>query len=465
MSPRPPEQNRTRNPWSISRRLILILLLPLAALLAVSVLSDYQTALRPAHEAYDQGLADAALAVAAHLQLRDGRPRLDLTPLAESILRSDRVDQIYYLVTDAAGTVIAGDQGLPQIAPGRTNPSYGDARYRGQSIRGVHYRVPSDAGPITVVVAETTRKRENVAQRIVTAMVVPNLLLIVATLVLVVFGVPYGLAPLARLRAEIEARSARDLHALPLASVPAEVQPLVRALNHLFGLVEQSSAGQQRFLADAAHQLRTPLAALQTQLELAALDDNPETRGERLRTIEEATRRVSHLVNQLLALAKSEPTANFASQSRNIDLREIVEAAASTHLDRAIANDIDLGFEPEHTTIRGVPWLVRELLANLIENAIAYTPRGGTVTVRCGGRDGRPFVEVEDNGPGIAPEERSKVFGRFYRVPGTVGDGCGLGLAIVKEIAEVHGAAIDIGSPDAGPGTRVTVSFPPVDGA
>ena len=459
MSQRPLE----RVSLSISRRLLLILLVPLVSLLVGSVWSDYQTALRPANGAYDQALADGALAVAAHVRVRDGRAQVLLTPQAESILRSDSVDQIYFAVIDAEGRLIAGDPDLPRASSDPSDLSFIDARYGDQAVRSVRYQLPAEAGLVTVVVAETTRKRQNVTRSIVAAMIVPNVLLIVATLALVVLGVRYGLAPLVRLRGEIEARSPRDLRPLSLTPVPPEVQPLVEALNRLFHLLEESSAGQQRFLANAAHQLRTPLAALQTQVDLAALDDNPESGRERLQTIEEATRRVSHLVSQLLALAKSEPAANFASQSRRIDLREILEAAASTYLDRAISRDIDLGFEPEQASIRGVTWLVRELLANLIENALVYAPRGGTVTVRCGQRQGRPFLEVEDNGPGIPPEERPKVFERFYRVQGIEGDGCGLGLAIVKEIAEVHRATIVIDTPVSGQGTRVTVSFPPAE--
>ncbi len=456
------QSDRTGRILSISQRLLLILMVPLAAVLALSVLADYRLASSPAEDALDHALEDAALAVTAHLRFSDGAMQLEFSPLSEMILRSDQVDEVYFSVIDPAGRVVGGDPDLPWSDRGGGNPAYFDASHRGRAIRGVVLRAVTDAGPATIVVAETTVKRDQVARSIFAAMVLPNILLIIITLILVAVGVRYGLAPLAALRKEIEARSPRDLHPLPVEVEPPETRPLVAALNHLFRLIEESSAGQRRFLANAAHQLRTPLAALQTQFELAAADHDPQSQRAHLEAIGEATRRVARLTTQLLALAKSEPAANITAQLQDLDLPEVIEAQASGHLDRAIAAGIDLGFELQPAPVRAIPWLINELLANLVDNAIAYTPRGGRVTVRCGERGGQPFIEVEDNGPGIPVAERSRLFERFYRIPGTQGPGCGLGLAIVKEIADAHGATIELDTPADGQGTRVGVSFPAV---
>lgn len=441
-------------------RLLRLLLVPLTALLVVSVWSDYHTAIEPARTAYDQALADAALAVAAHVRSRDGRVELDFPPQAVAVLRTDRYDQIYFRLTDPAGGFVAGDQDLPAVTGAvEQNPYFVDAVYHEQPLRMVIYRAPTPQGQVTIQVAETTLKRKQLANRIVMALVMPNVVLIVATLVLVYFGVRVGLAPLARLRREIETRSSKDLTALHQTAVPDEVQPLVRSLNRLLQMVRESSEAQTRFLADAAHQLRTPLAGLQTQIDLIATERLPEEVQPRLRLLQNSVRRLAHTTQQLLALARAEPSANMAYTMKRLNLREIVEDVASNYLDRALARDVDIGFEASQARIDGSPWLLRELADNLIENALAYVPNGGRITVRCAEQGDQSFLEVEDNGPGIPLSERAKVFDRFYRVPGSPGDGCGLGLAIVKETAELHGAFIDVAAPPSGPGTRIRITF------
>jgi two-component system sensor histidine kinase TctE len=393
--------------------------------------------------------------------VRNGHIELDLPPQAVAVLRTDRYDQIYYRVADPSGAFLAGDVELPSMpsAPDQS-PYFLDAHYLDHPVRMVVYRAPTALGEVTIQVAETTTKREQLTKRIVAALLMPNVVLISATLLLVYFGVRFGLAPLARVRAEIEARSPRDLSPLQYAAVPAEVQPLVRSLNRLLSLVRESSEAQQRFLADAAHQLRTPLAGLQTQIELIPLEGVSEDARARLRLLQDATRRLAHLASQLLALARADPSANLAQEMQPLDLRDIVEDAASRYLDQALAKDMDIGFEATYASIAGSKWLLREMADNLIENALAYTPPAGRVTVRCGTAGNGAFLEVEDNGPGIPESERSQVFTRFYRMPGSPGDGCGLGLAIVKEIAELHGARVEIQTPDRAPGTRVRILFP-----
>lgn len=444
---------------SLGQRLVLILLLPLLILLALSVWIDYRIALRTANLAYDGALAEAASAVALRIRIDSGRVTVDANPPVAVLARSD--DGFFFAVINPSGEFVAGDSGLLGAArPATGNPAFFDGRYRDQPIRGVAYKVQTAAGAATVLAAETTRKREQVARGVLATMVLPNFFLVATALVLVLFGVRFGLAPLLRLTGEIEQRSARDLRPLPVENIPREARPLADALNRLFALLAESATAQQRFLANAAHQLRTPLAGLQTQLELAADDGYRTIIQERLGELRLSVRRVSRLVQQMLALAKAEPASNLAIQPQLLDLKQVVEKSVSSFLDAALHKNIDLGFEPRHAPVRGMAWLIREMLANLVENAIHYTPAGGAVTVRCGLSGEVPYLEVEDNGPGIPPAERERVFERFYRMPGTSGEGCGLGLAIVREIADAHLATVKIETPASGQGTRITVAFP-----
>jgi two-component system sensor histidine kinase TctE len=275
--------------------------------------------------------------------------------------------------------------------------------------------------------------------------------------VIVWFGVKRGLQPLARLSDEIKARSAGDLRPIDAAGAPEEARPLVGALNGLLDEVSAASRKQQRFLADAAHQLRTPLAGLQAHTELALAQPIPEACRAQLEQVHRATIRTARLANQLLALARAEPGAR--SVTSQVDLKTVAGGEADAWVRQALGRDIDLGFELEAATVAGDAFLLREALSNLVHNALEYTQQGGRVTVRTGQRDGCSFLEVEDDGPGIASEERARVLERFYRVPGTPGTGSGLGLAIVREIAASHGASISIADGSTG-GSRVGITFP-----
>jgi two-component system sensor histidine kinase TctE len=238
----------------------------------------------------------------------------------------------------------------------------------------------------------------------------------------------------------------------------------VSALNQLFDQVADSSGNQQRFLANAAHQLRTPLAGLQAHTEIALAQSMPEDIRAQLEQVHRATIRTARLANQLLALARAEPGGYRADAFSRVNLRTVVEDAADEWVHRAMVKEIDLGFDLADAQVSGDALLLREALANLIHNALEYSPSGGRVTVRTGMRDRRPFLEVEDDGPGIPPAEREKVLERFYRVPGTVGTGSGLGLSIVREIAAAHAAEFSIGAgEEAGgrtTGCKVGLTFP-----
>jgi two-component system sensor histidine kinase TctE len=276
---------------------------------------------------------------------------------------------------------------------------------------------------------------------------------------LVLLAVTWGLQPLQRMCDEFAARSPHELTTLDERGVPAEMRPVVRELNRLIATVHETMLSKEELLANAAHQLRTPLTGMQAQLELVLAD--PRSLGVRpdLHMVHQATQRLAHTAHQLLALARAEPSKPITSDFKPVDLRELLEDVIDNELDRALARGIDLGADLRETRITGIAWLLRELLANLVDNALKYTPDGGKVTVRCGIRDGFAFIEVEDDGAGIPVDERSRVVERFYRMPHTAGFGCGLGLAIASEVARSHGSTLVIDSGERGVGTLVSVCF------
>ncbi|HEX7054843.1 MAG TPA: sensor histidine kinase N-terminal domain-containing protein [Burkholderiales bacterium] len=444
---------------SLRARLLRMLLPPVAALLVLGAWVAYYPSLEPATQAYDQALIDAGASLGSYIRVEDGAWRLALPAAVEQVLRRDSVDRVYYRVLGPNGEPIAGDEGLPD-PPGALEDgalSY-DATYKGQQVRAVALSTPCGERPCRVLVAETTRKRNRLARQILFSVLLPEMLIAAATLVIVWFAVKRGLSPLARLSDEIKARSAGDLRPIDPVGTPEEARPLVLALNELLGQLAQAARNQQRFLANAAHQLRTPLAGLQAHTELALAKPLPEPARGELEHVREATIRTARLANQLLALARAEPGAR--GDAAQVDLKALVEGEADAWVHQALARDVDLGFELSGASVRGDAFLLREALANLVHNGIEYSPRGGRVTVRAGVRDGQAFAEVEDDGPGIAPAERERVLERFYRVPGTPGTGSGLGLAIVREIAAGHGATIVIGEGTGGKGCRVALTFP-----
>jgi len=445
-------------------RLVLGLLFPLLCLLLLSVVADYRNALGLAGEMADQSLTAVAVALASRLEREDQDERIevDLPPAADQILRSDQVDTVRYAVVGAGDRLIAGDTHLVPLAGtiGIGAPKLSDLRMDGQRWRMVRYPYASPRLQATVVVIRTTHRRDQSASRILGLVIWPNVLLIAAAVGLVFLGVRFALRPLDRLGAEIAQRDPNDLRALPEAAVPFETLPLIRAMNGLLEHVRAAGRAQQAFLSNAAHQLRTPLAGLQTQLELAR-GEAPAGMRPRLERMLDSTRRLGHFTRQMLSLARASREAAGAVAQAPVDLAALLEETATEMLDRAIAADIDLGFELSAAQVMGTEWMLRELIANLVDNALRYTPAGGVVTARCGTTaDGGAQLSVEDNGPGIPASERIRVFERFYRAAGAAGSGNGLGLAVVREVAERHGARVTIAEGGDGRGTRVLVEFP-----
>jgi two-component system sensor histidine kinase TctE len=431
-----------------------MLLPPIAALLAVGAVVAYYPSIEPATQAYDQALVDIGIALGNHIRVTQTEYRFELPAAVEQVLRTDRFDHIYYRVMSPAGLEIAGDAALP--APPGDLMAHNTA-YNGEDVRVVSVQTPCGRSACTVLVAETMVKRSRLTRDILLQSLFPELLIALATLVIVWFGVKRGLQPLARLSDEIKARSSGDLRPIDAAGAPEETRPLVGALNGLLDEVSAASRKQQRFIADAAHQLRTPLAGLRAHTELALAQPIPDACRAQLEQVHQATIRTARLANQLLALARAEPGAR--SVTSKVDLKTVAGGEAETWVRQALERDIDLGFELEAAPVEGDALLLREALSNLVHNALEYTQRGGRVTVRTGRRSGVSFLEVEDDGPGIALPERARVLERFYRVPGTPATGSGLGLAIVREIAASHAATISI-TDGATAGCRVGITFP-----
>jgi two-component system sensor histidine kinase TctE len=322
-----------------------------------------------------------------------------------------------------------------------------------------------------VQVAETLEKRSQLANEIIRGVIVPQFIVLPIAVVLVWFGLSRGLAPLAALQARIRARAPDDMSPIDPQAAPEEISPVVVSFNELLERLSRNMQMQQRFLADAAHQMKTPLAGLRTQAELALRETDPQQLKRSLRQIATSTERATHLINQLLALARAEHQATDPARFEVVELNALARSVVQESVPDAISRRVDLGFEPAEQPVRivGVPLLLRELMLNLVDNGLRYVPEGGSVTLRIRRDDDAAFIDVEDTGPGIPEAERNRVFDRFYRILGTNVDGSGLGLAIVREIVERHEGSINIGtspsSRDAAlPGTLISIEFAAVQG-
>jgi two-component system sensor histidine kinase TctE len=411
----------------------------------------YQLAWKPAQLAFDQSLTDTARALAAGFAGTAGPAAL--APAASS----DGVDVTWYAVRGAHGRLLAGvpDAPLPDQAAGVL-----DARMRGEPVRVAVVQAQGRDGAVRVAVARTVRARARLRDALVRTMVSLQAVVSIALAGLVWFSVSNGLAPLARLRAGMDRRDSAELEPLDEHGLPDELAPVVVAFNELLGRAAAGARAQQEFQANIAHQLRTPLAGLRLQLEWLAEHhkDDAATRAS-VELMLKANERLIRDTNQLLALVRAEPSHFERARLEPLDLAALVAEAVQAFVGQAAQRGIDLGFALEPATIRGDRYLLRDLLDNLVDNALRYSPAGASVTVRAGTAGGQPALAVEDTGPGIPPEQRARVFQRFVRLhEGATGSG--LGLAIVRDIALVHGANVELGSGPDGRGAVFTVRFP-----
>jgi two-component system sensor histidine kinase TctE len=446
---------------SLRKQLLGWLLGPLVVLLVGSAIASYVSGLAVATEAYDRSLLDPALAIASRLTYQRGRIEVDLPPAALDVLRADSSDRIFFSAS-VAGRHIAGatDISPPPSAPRPDAPVFYDGFAGDEPVRIAALVVAHSAGPVLIQMAETRVKRTRLIRQVLLSSAVPEILFVVAALVAVWIGIARGLGPLERLRSEIASRSRRDMRPVDETATPAEVRPVIAELNRLLARLDASMQAQERFIADAAHQLRTPLAALDAQIEAASRRNPSEEMRDALGNLHVASQRATHLARQLLTLARVDPHSGHATRLEPVDLAAVVEAGMFGWVQQADAASVDLGFDLQRAPISGDAALLQELVDNLVDNACLHAGREAAVTVRTGVAQGRAFLEIEDDGPGIPASERERVFERFHRVQGTAALGSGLGLAIVREIAARHGATASAHAGIDGRGTRIRVEFP-----
>ncbi len=443
------------------------MLMPLLLIWPLSVILIQGVANSIADDPYDKALAESALTIARLVTVSGGRVKVGLHPQARSVLHADESDTIYFQVLGFRNELVAGDLAIPWVDPPPAIVSekvhFRDADIKGEEIRVAYlYIMPlPDQPPLLVQVAETRNKRSALASRIISGVTLPQFAVIPLAVLLVWVGLSRGVAPLNRLGSLIRRRLPTDLSPIPTAGVPEEVKPVIRAFNDMMARLEQNLQAQQRFIGDAAHQMRTPLTGLKMQTELALQEADPELMRASLRQIAESADRAAHLIGQLLTLARAEASHRKTHAIEQVDIEALARQATLEWVPAAMAKRIDLGFEGTGWPLQvsGNPLLLRELIVNLIDNAVKYTPEGGRVTVRTRTTD-FALLEVEDDGPGIPDNERDLIFERFYRVLGNEVPGSGLGLAIVREIAELHRGSVQLKPGPGGSGTLAQAIFP-----
>ena len=436
------------------------MLAPLLLLWPMSIAITYLVAKSIANQPFDHALEDSVTVLAQQVREVDGRVSSRLPGPARDVLRADDVDSVYLQIVGPRKEVVDGDRDLPLPQP-QEEERYrnGMVHFRNDLMHGAPVRVAftyvnlrplehagDEPRAALVQVAETLQKRAHLANEIIKGVILPQFIILPIVLALVWFALARGLSPLAELQERIRARRPDDLSPIDSRQVPEEISPLVGSLNDMLARLSQTIEMQKRFIADAAHQMKTPLAGMRMQSELALRQVDPGEIHRSLEQLAKSSESATRLVNQLLALARAENQPHAGSAFEPLDLAAMARATVQDWVQASFAHKIDLGFEQPDAPIliEGNALMLREMLSNLIDNALRYTPAGGSVTVRVR-RDGEQgLLEVEDTGPGIAPAERSKVFERFYRILGNSAPGSGLGLAIVREIAQQHGAEVEV---------------------
>jgi two-component system sensor histidine kinase TctE len=498
-----PDPRRRVEQRSLFGEILDWMLAPLLLLWPMSLGLTWLVAQGIANRPYDRELSEAVLALArqASAQVIDaegpGTPdlRAGLERMALALLgREEDGDLAFFQVLGARGQLVAGDARLAlptdsELPPAqRAAPDANGVRFRDdllgdEPVRVAWLALPGDGEAESLVqVAETLGKRSRLATEIIKGVLLPQFVILPVAVLLVWLALARGIRPLADVQQRIRRRDSTDLSPIETGGVPDEVAPLVDSINDLLQRLDHTIAAQRHFLADAAHQLKTPLAGLRMQAELAARDiaagrGDAATMTHSLNQIAVSTQRAAHMVNQLLAMARADAAAGQVLQRRPVNLAALVRSVVRDFVAKAMDRHIDLGYEgpdddapPAGLMLFGEPVLLGELVRNLVDNALQYTPAGGTVTARV---VPDPFgqvvvLQVEDTGPGIPPAERDAVFRPFYRALGTQVDGSGLGLAIVLEIAQRHGATVTLadarprhaGPGATPPGALFTVRFP-----
>lgn len=455
---------------SLHRQLLAWLLLPQLVLWIAGAFVTYNLASRYTNQAIDASLSQASRSLARQVKPIGNGLFIDFPRAAQDILEADPSDRVLYMVSTPPGQFILGNRTLPPPPdipqPALDQPYFYTGELQPQKpggkpeerlrvrVAALYLAYGDEAGPqqtMLVQVARSSASGEQLARHILVDTLMPLSALVVLMTVIVWAGIRAGLAPLGRLRALVEGREATDLTPIELDVAPQEVRGLAQAINELLASAQHHMVAQKRFISDAAHQLRTPLAGLKSQTELAMKDTTDAALLARLTRVHQSATRSAHLVSQLLVLARAEPESATRQARAPVDLAKLARETTAEMVPRALQAGVDLGYGDEaedaaETTpveVWGTALLLREALINLIDNAIRYAGRRASVTVRVRQQQQSAVMTVEDTGPGLAEEDRLRVFDRFVRATHE-GEGCGLGLAIVKEIVERHSGQVSL---------------------
>ena len=426
-------------------------------------------------ETFDRDLAETAKSLGLIFKKSSEKKLHDIDEYSISLLLNEPHDKMFYSIRDDQGHFLFGNpdviyqkaDDLDPADPDDFNVYFG--KIKNESVRIVSIPVEHSINKVKkqffIQVAETRNQRTEIQRQIIFWIVIPQLILLISALILVRFAVKRGLSPILYLNEKIIARSYKDLKPIDIQNVPLEVDRLVGSLNNLMGELDNAIKSENRFVNDAAHQLRTPLAGILAQIQLAQESKDVEEIKRRLEQISQSSKRLIHIINQLLSLSKTQPEAMHASQFVELDLVVLVKKTMEDLFSLADLKKIDLGFDGsnEAAFIMGDEQKLYDLIHNLIENGIKYTPNLGKVNVSIKSKDNKICLIVEDTGKGIPKEDQPNVFKRFYRGDNVTQSGedagAGIGLAIVKEIANMHGATIEIDSRNEKPGTRFYIFF------
>ena len=460
-----------RHAFSLRKRVAWGLILPVVILLPLNAFWFYTGAIDAANRAYDRSLTASLKNIVENIHATAGNITVDIPYSALDIFEEGVQERVYYSVIGPNGAAITGydDLPFPRLKGDGEEPTIVNAIYREQPIRlaALAKRLydPELAGgdTVTVLFAETTEARSRLAFSLFVDSLRPQLLLIVAGVFLVLIVVRNAFRPLLELRETISQRNEEDLTPVSARNVPNELLPLVDAINYHMARLGRLLQARRRFLADAAHQIRTPLTVLGTQAEYGQRLTEPEEMRRTFGSLIDTIRSTRRMANQMLTLARAEPANGLIQEFAPLDFAELVCDIAGELVSLALKKNIDLSFEgtSEPVFINGNATMLREMVSNLIDNALRYTPESGHVTVEVRGTGNSVVLRVVDDGPGIPEAERDKVFQRFYRILGR-GDsgGSGLGLAIVREICWAHKGQIRLCEGSDGHGLAAEVILP-----
>jgi two-component system, OmpR family, sensor histidine kinase TctE len=452
---------------SLRLNLLLGMLLPLGALFAINVAAVYRHANEMADIVANRTLLASARSIAEAVRDGNGGVEVVIPPAALGMFESEYRDLVYYRITNARGDLLAGYEALPGPPRriGDFEHVFYDARFRGEAVRIVALTqlvpLPHRMESATVLVGATMRARDAMVSELSLESAQRQGILVLIASALAWFTLRRVLAPLLRLGKEVAARRPDDFERLSVTSIHDELRPLVSALNEHMGRLGDQLNAQRRFTANAAHQLRTPLTLLHTQVQYALNKSTPQDQTDVVRAIAATSEQMTRLIAQLMTLSRADSDQRL--HHGPVDLTSLTRRFLEEYAPSALAHGIDLAFEDNTVRpaiVHGDPALLREVLVNLVDNAVRYTTSGGSVTVTLAHDASGCLLLVRDDGPGIPATERELVFERFYRILGNEAEGSGLGLAIVKDIVNGHNGTIVLRDPPEGPGLVVEVRFP-----